>query len=195
MSAATAGRRIEDLDILEVAEKLLLRTHGTRFQVEWREGDSWSGSLNRSKGCWKDHKTGDGGGILALVEKALGCDRREAVAWLADNFGIERRELTVEERRRYARRLKAARPEAEEIRNRWTSLLDELREYRGLLLRAYHQIESGLQDDAEEWADALELAEACYRKLEATDGVWDTLRAASPFAVVRAFKRLAGRKV
>src|SRR4051794_15430070 len=85
-----------------------------RGRAFWRAGDGWSISLDTDKGCWYDHVAAAGGGILDLVQTALGCDRARAVAWLREFAGLPADELTQQERHEFARRRAAARAEANE---------------------------------------------------------------------------------
>jgi hypothetical protein len=62
---------------------------GKRGRAFWRNGDGWNVSLDLERGTWYDHRDARGGGSLALVETALGCDRRSALQWLAANCGLE----------------------------------------------------------------------------------------------------------
>lgn len=55
-----------------------------RGRAFWRKGDGLNVSLNDEKGVFYDFPPGKGGGILDLVQKARGCDRKAAVQWLAD---------------------------------------------------------------------------------------------------------------
>jgi hypothetical protein len=49
----------------------------------FRGGDNpFAVSLNDAMGCWFDHRDGVGGGVLDLVQRAHGCDRRSALRWL-----------------------------------------------------------------------------------------------------------------
>ena len=61
---------------------------GKRGNAFWRGGDGFSVTLDLSKGTWYDHRDGRGGGVLALVETALECDRRAALQWLETNCGL-----------------------------------------------------------------------------------------------------------
>ena len=75
---------------------------GKRGQAFWRDGDGYSVSLESAKNNWYDHRDGRGGGVLALVEIALGCDRRSALQWLEANCGLDPlQSLTVADRRDY----------------------------------------------------------------------------------------------
>jgi hypothetical protein len=95
--------KLAALDILEVwsaAGGGPLR--GKRGQAFWRNGDSYSVSLDPAKGTWFDFRDARGGGSLALVETALGCDRRTALQWLEANCGLDRtRPLSPAEYRTY----------------------------------------------------------------------------------------------
>lgn len=62
---------------------------GKRGQAFWRGGDGYSIVLDPAQGKWYDHRNGRGGGALALVEVALGCDRRAALRWLEANCGLD----------------------------------------------------------------------------------------------------------
>src|SRR5689334_2401035 len=84
--------------------------HG-RGRAFWRAGDGWSVSVKDGRG-WFDHRDGRGGGILDLVQAALGCDRRGALRWVAEEFVLDtdcERPVTAKERWQYA----CARSEAE----------------------------------------------------------------------------------
>jgi hypothetical protein len=82
--------KLAELDILEVWNAAgggpLRSKRGKAF---WRSGDSYSVSLDPAKGTWYDHRDARGGGSLALVETALGCDRRTALRWLEANCGLD----------------------------------------------------------------------------------------------------------
>ena len=67
---------------------------GKRGKAFWRNGDAYSIALEPTKGTWYDHRDGRGGGALALVEIALGCNRRSALQWLEGKGFIEPRMLT-----------------------------------------------------------------------------------------------------
>ena len=82
---------------------------GNRGRAFWREGDGYSVSLNLERNTWYDFRDGRGGGVLVLVETALGCGRAEALAWLETHCGLSpRKRASAEERRRYARAKVAA---------------------------------------------------------------------------------------
>ena len=75
---------------------------GTAF---WRHGAGWNVAYDDERGLWFDHAAGGGGGVLALVETALQCDRRGALAWLeAEGFIEPRTPPTEAEKRILARK-------------------------------------------------------------------------------------------
>ena len=91
--------------------------HG-RGKAFWRDGDGDNVALDEIKGCFYDHAHGTGGGVLMLIEIVRGCDRREAVRWLAGHLGVSLdndRPLTREEKRRYAQRRSRAESKAEDL--------------------------------------------------------------------------------
>jgi hypothetical protein len=78
--------------------------HG-RGVAFWRKGaDGYNVSLDDAKGTWYDHAAGAGGGVLALIEKARGSSRADALRWCADLAGVpmEDRPLSAEDRARWA---------------------------------------------------------------------------------------------
>jgi len=138
---AATGPRIETLSLCDVWTALgggpLRAGRGLAF---WRDGDGLSVSLQSDKRAWFDHVTATGGGILALVETVLGCDRRGALEWLSDRYGIARSERTPSERRDYSRRLELARLAAAAIVERRDDYLSDLRTASSLLLAEYHRL-------------------------------------------------------
>lgn len=97
--------KLADLSILEVWRALgggELR--GGRGKAFWRNGDGYSISMNLTRHTWFDFRDQRGGGVLALVEVALGCGRAEALAWLEVNCGLDStKKASPRERERCAR--------------------------------------------------------------------------------------------
>lgn len=62
---------------------------GRRARAFWRDGDGFSVSLDAEKNVFFDFAAGSGGGVLALVEAALGCGRAEALRWLEIHCGLD----------------------------------------------------------------------------------------------------------
>ncbi len=77
--------------------------HG-RGKGFWRDGSGFNVSLGDAKGVWFDHARAEGGGTLDLIQTATGCDRREALRWLADSLGLalDSHQFTPSERRQWA---------------------------------------------------------------------------------------------
>jgi len=77
-----------------VARELGITLRGSgderRARAIWRDGEGWNIAFNIAKNVWHDHATGESGGVIALVETALGCGHRDAMVWLADRFGTTR---------------------------------------------------------------------------------------------------------
>lgn len=87
-----------DLDwpslIPEVA-RLLLGDPNPRLSSgnELRYGNRGSLIVNTSgprAGTWHDFESGEGGGVLDLIERELNCDRSHALQWLADEGLVDR---------------------------------------------------------------------------------------------------------
>jgi len=78
--------------------------HG-RGRAFWRKGDGFNVALSDKKGVWYDHATGEGGGVLDLVQRVLGCDRKAALRWLADYAAVPLQDtlFSTAERRAYTR--------------------------------------------------------------------------------------------
>ncbi len=67
----------------DVARRLLgdpNRAHSTR--TDWRFGRHGSLSVAVRKGVWRDHETGEGGGVLDLIRVHTGLTGREALEWI-----------------------------------------------------------------------------------------------------------------
>jgi len=92
--------------------------HG-RAPAFWRNGDGHNVSIDAEKNVYYDFVTGDGGGILDLIQTARGCDRKEAIVWLAGLRGValDNTELSPEKRKAWARN--HARDERDLPKARW----------------------------------------------------------------------------
>lgn len=170
---ATAPR-IETLSLCDVWTALgggpLRAGRGLAF---WRDGDGYNVALDAGKGAWFDHVEGVGGGILALVETVLGCDRRAALEWLSNHFGIARNERPPSERRDYSRRLELARMAASALVARRDEAFDGIRDRKRELLGRYHVL-NRTAHEAEDIAILAE-AETVWAQLEALDAEGDSL--------------------
>ena len=173
------GPRIEDLDILQVwtaAGGAPLR--GNRGRAFWRNGDGYNVQLYPDTGTWRDFTTSTGGGILALVEIAIGGGRRAALEWLAQNFGIATGgTYSLAERAEFARRRQAARAAAERLIERRDEAFNLIREAKRKKLEEFHRI-NGAAYDTED-IELLAKAEEIYAELEALDAEGDALLTAT----------------
>ena len=141
----------------------LRHARGTAF---WRDGAGWNIAVSEAKGVWFDHVESTGGGVLALIETVLGCDRRAAVRWLAGHLGVtldNDRPLTREEKRRYAQCRSHAQSAARDLTEWRRRLLRELQDERNRLFLSEHMVsavartllapEGGGEDDEGTWAE------------------------------------------
>jgi hypothetical protein len=172
--------RLEDLSIVDVWLALgggPLR--GNRGKAFWRNGDNQSSVLlTASRGTWKDFVSGDGGGIITLVRTARGVDKRGALQWLGENFGLSLGSTrTSEERRRDAIRFEKAESVARELVSRRDRYLGDLRTASRILLSEYHRLlrEADFDHDINKVAKA----EALFDKLDEITLRCDFLRAAT----------------
>ena len=77
------------------------RLKNGRGQAFWRGGDGFNIQLYTKSNTWRDHARGEGGGILALIEKSHGCSRQASIRWLHEYHGEPWRTATASlERRR-----------------------------------------------------------------------------------------------
>lgn len=60
----------------------LLGNPTTRSKIELRYGRKGSLAIDLRRGCWFNHETGEGGGVLSLIQREIGLSGREALAWL-----------------------------------------------------------------------------------------------------------------
>jgi len=168
------GPRIADLDIGAVWTALGGPPSVRNRSVAWyRGGRGLNIQLYPDSGAWKDFKTGEAGGILAMVERVLGCGRRGAIAWLADNFGIAYSERTPSERRDYSRRLEWARLAAAALVARRDEAFNFIREAKRQKLEEYHRLNCAAHE-AED-IELLAAAEDVWALLEALDVEGDAL--------------------
>jgi len=87
-----------------------------RARAFYREGGNPGAvSLNDEKACWHDFVTGEGGGVLDLVQRIRGCNRADALRWLSETVGIPLEARPVGERRAYAVRGARAELEASQL--------------------------------------------------------------------------------
>jgi hypothetical protein len=153
--------RLTEINIGEVWQALGGRAlRGRRGNAFWRDGDSYSVSLDVAKGTWFDFRDARGGGSLALVETALGCDRRTALQWLEANCGLDpTQSLSPGEHRKHRQELDnteyfgiAAKALAEELLDRLDAC-DSARLGPTRLLRAVRTGGAALINEYRIWLD------------------------------------------
>lgn len=104
----------------------------------WRDGASrLSVAIKPGENLWYDHAANEGGGVLKLVERVLGCPKRDAIRWLAGyySFPLDQKPLTPAELRRVERE----RRDRQQLENYRQKLLAEARVRRDLYLRGYNR--------------------------------------------------------
>ena len=129
----TAGELIDGADIRQVWAGLggepLRRNRGCSF---WRGSTSCSVSIAHGKNTFFDFGPHEGGGILRLVKVARNCDKAGAFEWLANFHGVslDSRPLSIDQRREWRRKRRAAEKKAAELVQWREALLGELRQRR-----------------------------------------------------------------
>jgi hypothetical protein len=149
---------------------------GRRGRAFWRDGDGFSVALDPAKDTWFDFRDGRGGGALALVETAVGCDRRTALQWLEANCGLDSaRSRFPEGRRVWTHSRSRAEQTAEHVIHWHTALLRTLEKAK---LTSFQHYLGHTDDQAERhWADA------CQRLFNAQQLVGSKLLGAYRHAV------------
>ena len=74
--------RIDWPALAEPVARALLGEPTSRTRAELRYGRRGSLSVRLDTGAWFDHEAGEGGGVVALVERERRCSTREALEWL-----------------------------------------------------------------------------------------------------------------
>ncbi len=111
MTGTTQGMvtdMIAGVHISDVAMALGIQLDRTKRRgvASWRRGRNFSVSFNDSKNYWHDFVTGEGGGMLALVQRVHGGERADALRWVADFAGVilDDRPASRVDRRAFAER-------------------------------------------------------------------------------------------
>jgi DNA primase len=163
--------RVQISRVAEVHGVKLDRTK-RRAVATWRHGKNFSISLNDDKNVYHDFVTGEGGGVVSFVQLIRGCDKKQAVQWLADFTGIPLHEMNETERREYGRRRATAEREAHLLTAWRDGLVATMRSRRDLYFHGYHRARKyiqtrGLDSPAAHLAiDAYEIYEQRYQELE-----------------------------
>src|SRR5580658_1977601 len=181
---------IERVRISSVAEALGIKLDRTRRRgvATWREGRNFSVSFDDAKNVWHDFVTGEGGGVIALVQLIVGCDRKAALRWLAGFAGVPLGEQTDSERRNWSQRMRAVEPKARKLVAWKYETIEALREQRNLLQRTYHRaVNFIVNHDVEEcerrgdlrFELALTIGWTYWERVEKLDAQIDALQAAA----------------
>ena len=116
MINATLFPGLSDVNIAAVWRDLggppIVRSRAPAF---WRGSKDPNVAINVERGVWHDHAQNKGGGVLALVQTALSCTKRDALVWLEERGYIPRRTFSAPQQRRFARATAAAPDLAQEI--------------------------------------------------------------------------------
>jgi DNA primase len=198
----TASDIVSQVKITDVAQVLGVKMDRTRRRgvATWREGTNFSVSFSDEKNVWHDFVTDEGGGVLDFIQRARGCDRKEALQLLASIAGVPLDHHTEAERRDYARRMHAAKREAEALLKWKAETLEDLRFHCGRIQRTYHNaVKFVLSHDAEEcerrgdvrYELALQIGETYWDRVEAMDEQIDRLEAMSPAELLKRFRGAA----
>jgi hypothetical protein len=164
-----------------------------RAPAFWRKTQDANVALDDKKGVWHDFARSEGGGILDLIQRVKGCDRRGATKWLKEYTGLPvDRPLSARDKRDYARRRAVGQREAEILLAWRNRLLTALLAYRDACLGAYHRARRYINKHSldsplgEFVAEVCELYEERYLDL---DQRIDTILAA-PWPILRdAYRR------
>ncbi len=168
----------------------VIRGRTTAF---YRGGDNpTSLSIDDSRGVWQDFVAAKGGGVLDLIQEALGCTRREAAEWLASYHGTTLDRQTPAQARRWRGKYLAAKAAADELlawrqqrvreligkRNR---LVDD-ESFASAAARTLLQYEARAED---EWAwDFIWAHASDHEAAEAVQEQLDRFEAATPRALI-----------
>jgi hypothetical protein len=186
------------VQITHVAEAHGVKLDRTRRRgvATWRKGKNLSVSFDDSKNVWHDFVSGEAGGVVSLVQRLRGCDKKEAVEWLANFAGVPLREPTDAERRQW----RSARGEAESLVRWKAETLDALRWQRGRLQRIYHAAKTFVLNHTFEECEArgdlryelaLEIGETYWPRVEEMDAQIDRLEATSYADLLERFRGAA----
>ena len=97
-------------------------------------------SFEPDNGTWFCFRCNRGGGVLDLVQAIHNCDRREAIAWVAQFVGVplDRHTSSRAERRKYAQKRGPAEDWAADLTEWCTRILTDLRARRNALWDTEH---------------------------------------------------------
>ena len=105
--------------------------------------------MNLASRIWKCHVSGDGGGIVDLVETAESCDRAAAWRWLSELSGVPLRNISTEESERYRRAMESTQAESKQLYREWAAAVDTLGAYANQWFKLYHSLRDQFWNSAE----------------------------------------------
>jgi hypothetical protein len=195
------GRIRESADIVAViGQYVSLRKSGTTqfaglcpFHTE----KTPSFYVHPVKGLYHCHGCGAAGDVFSFIKRIERVDFLQARAILAERAGIqlsERRRLTPEEKREFARKGKQAGKEADQMLVWRDAMVRALRRERDRYLRSYHDllhVKPCASDDEQGWAHMALASEACYwlwTRVEDLDHRIQILRKADPSRLLPFFR-------
>lgn len=124
--ASGAMSALADIGLLDLWRRLGGRDpRRGRASAFWRETNDLNVSLDAERCIWFDFVSGVGGGVLALVQTGLQCDRREAVQWLVTEGFLADEQWSPIERRKHACTRIAAATVSSDILAWRSALIDE----------------------------------------------------------------------
>ena len=164
-----------------------------RGKATWRTGaNGYNVSFNDEKGVYFDHVTGTGGGVLALIELAQNCSRKDALQWLADFTGIQLQTTTPAQQQNFARRRAAIESQAADLCIWVEDRLIRMTEERDDALDRYRISRKFISEFSLEHPDgpiAADIYEAAEKDIERLDAALDHHRQASMDEHLREFRK------
>jgi len=170
-----AGQLLDRISIITIMGALgfELPRRGSRTRCLLHGGDDLNFAFDLKNGTWYCHSgCQEGGGKIKLVQRALGLDKKAALAWIAELAGTPLKPWTNQQRHEYARRRAAAKPEVEQFLAWKASVLETLRSARDTYLLAYHRCRRFIvthsldHPSADAIATMCETYEARYQELD-----------------------------
>jgi hypothetical protein len=174
------------------------RGENRRARAFWRNGDGLSVAVDLRTKVWRDHVSGDGGGMVDLVMVAHSCDRGTAWGWLSELSGIPLRQVSREESERYRRAMELSQTEAKQLYREWAAAVDAHCAYTNRWFRTYHALRDVFWNDP-----TLTTVERAWVKTEIEFAWWwysilrhqqDSLMGADPKKLVKILRQTAKRR-
>ena len=192
-------RDATDLVALIASYGVNLRKSGTQYVglCPFHREKTPSFTVNPAKGVFYCHGCSAAGDAFSFVKRVEGVDFLRARAILADRAGIqlsERRQLTPDEKREFARKSKSAGKEADQMLVWRDAMVRALRRERDQYLRGYHQllhVKPRAPDDEQGWAHMALASEVCdwlWTRVEDLDRRIQVLRKADPSRLLPFFR-------